>query len=490
MKRLFNIALISLLLSSCTLVDVLDKVPPYEADLEGAITNANKVELALTGVYSNLPAGAYDSRDIIAEGSFKAGMMRKPEWWKKGNAVWYYERYWPTLSSNGSTEWSYDYELIKNANFLLSAIDNINDFEGNRKEEIIGELHFLKALVYNRMMLRFTEHWDRNSKYGLIIRNDLPTINNVKKPRSSVEESYQMILDELEKAIDKSGDFTNSFKGSNLAAKALKAKVLFQMQEYNDCITLINQIISEATILKNESTNENGLAKSYSTLFTDYASTNEILFARGFGNSDASGLETRITSYSSGKWGPTQECLDLLENDPRYNDIIGDEVIVDYRYGVPGTEYKNFTIKKLVNASNDLPIIFIRMAELYLIKAEAIYRNGGSYTDAYAPIKIIRDRVSAPELPHSTQQEIEEAICNEWLLELSFENSHEYFALRRFGNDWLLKQNIQLTEALQKAIDQGADDEEQYRQRIKDRRISAIPSNETTGNPVDQNPGY
>ncbi len=476
-----HILLILMLFVSCTPDSILDKKPPYEADLDGAITNAKTAELALNGVYANLSANAYDSRDIIAEGSFKAGTMRKPEWWTRGNAVWYYERFWPVLSGSGNTEWEYNYALIKNANFLLSAINGINDFTGNRKEEIVGELHFLRALAYERLMLRFAEHWDLNSTYGLIIRNDLPSLDNVKKERSTVAESYQVILDDLEVAIAKCPEFSNFIQASKLAAKALKTRVLFQMEQYTDCITLADEVIGS----KNS-----GLAPNYATLFTDFSSTNELIFARAYGPSESSSLESRINTYNTGKWGPSGSYLNLVADDPRFDAIIGDEVVVDYRYGIEGQVYTNRTIKKLVNAANNLPLMYLRMAEMYLIKAEAIYRNGGDYAAAYAPIADLRARAGAPEVPHATQAEIEAAICNEWLIEMSFENGHEYFALRRFGIDYLLASNEQLAEAYQKAIDSGESDAEQYRVRMKNRRIVAIPTSETNVNPVEQNPGY
>ncbi|WP_321308853.1 RagB/SusD family nutrient uptake outer membrane protein [Marinifilum fragile] len=481
MKRYINILLISILLFSCSTDDFLEKLPPYEADLDGAITNAKTVELALIGVYANLSADAYDSRDIMVEGSFKAGTMRKPEWWTRGNAVWYYERYWPVLSSNGSTEWSYDYGLIKNANFLLSAIEGIDDFEGNRKEEIVGELHFLKALAYERLMLRFTQYWDVDSKLGLIIRNELPSIENVKKDRSTVAESYEMILEELEIAIDNCPDYSGCSQASKVAAKALKTRVLFQMERYADCISMADEVLTHA---------ENALAPDYSTIFSDWESTGEIIFGRVFGDTEASSLETRITSFSSGKWGPSSNYINLLGDDPRYNAIIGDTVVVDYRYGTAGTVYTNPTVKKLVNSSNNLPLMYLRTAEIYLLKAEAIYRSGGTYENAYVPIAAIRARAGANSVPHATQEEIETAICNEWLIEMSFENWHEYFALRRFGAEKLLERNDILREALDKAIAQGSDAEAQYRQRIENFRISSVPSSETNGNPVDQNPGY
>ncbi|MFV0506241.1 MAG: RagB/SusD family nutrient uptake outer membrane protein [Bacteroidales bacterium] len=478
MKKYVPILFVVFLLAGC-MENLLDKKPAYEADLDGAITNAKTAELALVGVYSNLPMAEYHTIYTTAPGSFKAGTMRRPEWWTRGNAIYYYERYWPTLQGSSDYDWDADYELIKNANFLMNALKGINDFEGNRKEEMVGELHFLRAFAYNRLMLRYAQYWDIDSKLGLIIRNELPNLDNVKKRRSTVVESYRAILEDLNIAIDKCPNYSSCGRASKVAAKAIKTRVYLQMGKYLECIKMAEEVLKHV---------DNGLASDYATVFSDYSDTNEILFARMNGTSDD--MTSRKNAYSSGKWGPSQNYINFLGNDPRFNAIIGDEVVVDYRYATDGVEYKNHTVKKLVNTSNDLPIIYLRMAEIYLLKAEAIYRSGGSSNDAYAPIATLRNRAGATPVSHATSEEIERAILNEWLIEMSFENWHEYFALQRFGVDKLLERNDILREALEEAAAAGSEAEEQYRMRIDNYRILPIPSGEINANSIVQNPGY
>lgn len=47
MKKYIFLALLTMGVSSCQLVDVLDQKPEFEADLDGAITTPAAVELAL-----------------------------------------------------------------------------------------------------------------------------------------------------------------------------------------------------------------------------------------------------------------------------------------------------------------------------------------------------------------------------------------------------------------------------------------------------------
>ena len=482
-------------MSACEMVDVLDKVPAYQADLDGAITDPKTVELALTGVYANMPGeSSFNALWIYVSGSFKAGLMEKPSWWTRGNAVYYYERYWPVLSGSTDYDWDSDYTLIKNANFLLEAIEDIEGFSGNRKNEIIGELHFLRAFAYERLLLRFGQYWNLDSELGVIVRNELPSLDNIIQQRSTVQQTYDLILEDLDIAIANCPAYTNLGYASDVAAKGYKARTLFLMGRYDECITLVDDIITNYPA--------NQLAQTYGAVFTPGADSKEILFGRAFGQSEISNAEYyRINAFASGKWGPSANFIQLLGDDPtddivdpavdpRYYDIIGDKIEVNYTYGVAGNVYENYTVKKLYASNNDLPLVFMRTAELYLMKAEAIYRKGGSYSDAYAPVAAIRNRAGATEVPHATEEEIAAAICNEWLIELSFENNLEYLAIRRFGVEKLLEVNSQLNTALNAAIASGPEAEAQYRQRIDDFRILPIPTSELNSNPVDQNPGY
>lgn len=495
MKKLIFIIFLALSFQSCEkMVDVLDKRPPYQADLEGAITNAKSAELALTGVYSFLPGSSgFTSYWVTVQGSFRAGAMAKPTFWTKGNAVYYYERNWPVLSGTMDYDWDADYGMIKNANFLLKALEGIDDFKDGRKQEMIGELHFLRGFAYQRLLMRYCEYWDINSPLGLIIRNELPVIGNLAKPRSTVKESYDAIIADLDIAIENCPDYSRCGYASNVAAKAFKTQLLFNMGKYTECIALANDIIQNYP--------DNALASSYGSIFTDGASCPEIIFGREYASSDLTSLESRVLDFNTGKWGPTTSYIKLLGDDPaddvlnpnvdpRYHSIIGPRITVPYNYGTPGQVYTNYTVKKLTNTANDLPLIFMRTAEIYLLKAEAIYRSGGSFADAYAPIAVLRNRAGAAEVPHATDEEIKNAICNEWQIEMSFENNQEYLALRRFGVDKLLERNDLLRTAFNQAIKNGSAAEAQYVKRMQDFRILPIPSSEINGNPVVQNPGY
>ena len=51
-----------------------------------------------------------------------------------------------------------------------------------------------------------------NSEYGVVMRNEAPSVSNALKARSSVADSYQYILDQLEIAIEKAPDWKKLHK--------------------------------------------------------------------------------------------------------------------------------------------------------------------------------------------------------------------------------------------------------------------------------------
>ena len=481
MKKILTIFWITISISACQLTDVLEQDPLYKLDLEGAITTPDMAELALTGVYSYLPGSSMDYVYATMSGSFMSGTLLRQDFITSGNAIYYSERYLPVLtySSFGDSEWDADYNIIKNVNYLLEALKGISDdqFEEGRKKEIIGECHFLTALAYFRLLRQFAEYWDMSSTYGVLIRDELPSVSNAVKARATVAESYEEIFAHLDIALAQAPEYTVSTQASKQAAQALKAVVLFYQGEYADAATAADEAITAT----------NPLESNYGDLFTNTENCKEVIFSRGFGTDDITSTTyyTEKAFGSSGLWGPTDTYMAIIEGDPR-KDIVTENKTVTYN----GEEYTVNTVRKLYRSGDIVPVIFLRTAELYLIKAESIARSGGSIADAWAPIRDLRSRAGSSELDvPATQEELLEEIYKEWLVEMSFENWHEWFAVQRF--DRLLDLNASLAEDYQEELEAGEANAETFLQQLEWKKIYDIPDGELEANSAcDPNPGY
>lgn len=481
MKKIYLLLIMIASLTNCQLVDVLDQDPMYKLDLEGAITTPEMAELALTGTYHYLPSTGMNYIYPVFSGSFMGGTMLRQDFITGSlNAIYFAERYLNILSysSFGSGEWNNDYNIIKNANFLLTALEGIseNDFATGRKSEMIGECHFLIAFAYYRLLRQFGEYWDPTSQYGLLIRNELPAVSNAVKTRANVADSYTEIFTHLNIALTQAPDYTVSTRCSKQAAKALKAEVLFLQGEYQAAAVAAEEAISTV----------NPLEGSYADVFAKAESSKEIIFSRGFGTDEASGVSYYLEqSCGAGLWGPTKSYLNLIAGDPRESVIVGKKDVT-WR----GTTYPDRdVVAKLYRGDGvAMPTLFMRTAELYLIKAEALARSGAPIADAWAPIEQLRIRAGSAELAQpATRDALMEEIFKEWLVEMAFENWHEWFAVQRF--DKLFEMNESLAEQLAKEEEEG--DPEAYLQRIEWRKIYNIPTDEISANAACvQNPGY
>ena len=83
---------------------------------------------------------------------------------------------------------------------------------------------------------------------------------------------------------------------------------------------------------------------------------------------------------------------------------------------------------------SDDNIVVLRLAEMYLIRAEANARLGADAATVRADINVVRNRAGLPDLPADvdTQQELLDAILLERRFEFAMEG-HRFFDLRRFG---------------------------------------------------------
>ena len=77
----------------------------------------------------------------------------------------------------------------------------------------------------------------------------------------------------------------------------------------------------------------------------------------------------------------------------------------------------------------------LRLAEMYLIKAEGLARSGAPLADAKAPLETVMSRAwGEPHTADATSnEELLDEIYTEIIKELCFENGSDWFASLRFG---------------------------------------------------------
>ena len=94
------------------------------------------------------------------------------------------------------------------------------------------------------------------------------------------------------------------------------------------------------------------------------------------------------------------------------------------------TRYHPFKYKQASGGTATEHSIVLRVAELYLIRAEA-RANEGNLIGAKEDLNQIRNRAGLPNTTAATQTEILSAIAKERQIELFAEHGHRFFDLKR-----------------------------------------------------------
>ncbi len=228
--------------TSCNLVDVTDIDPINQLAEDQAITTVNKAQAALTGTYSVMKTGLelvvyYPGSACLMGGTMDLGSSgRSTEAQFRNNEI---DPQNFTVDAM-YTKW---YAVISNANHIIEKAPMI-ETPNPRRDEIIGEAKFLRALAHFYLLRFYGQYFDLNSKYGVVIK-DKPIREAKSEPRSTVQQSYDFILADLDYAIGKGPAFTQTIYASRQAAKALKAKVLLYMKRFPEAATLAQQVITE-----------------------------------------------------------------------------------------------------------------------------------------------------------------------------------------------------------------------------------------------------
>jgi starch-binding outer membrane protein, SusD/RagB family len=435
------IVFITTFLSSCNNLDEIQPVYTLEADV--AITDKVSAQVALNGVYVQL-------RDDQGKSGFVKGVSVANSMmglsYSGGRTV-------NTLVSNNplinSKEieglYASSYTIIQEANLFMERVEKLpaGKLGGEAsKNNFLAEARFLRGLAHFYLLRNFGQFYNTTSTLGITLRLK-PAYSPVAIARNSVAESYSAIYADLDFAVANCNNTTMSYYANADAANAIKAKVLLYQGKYQEAATLSKTIITGTKRKFAEKYIDNYGKFNPATGKFDYGHNSQELFFGPYFNEE---IEANIGSFIS-----TNTAFSLYEIIARPNPQ--DPSTWDPRAGQEESSPfdPNPTTNPLVKGANfdfstgEFKItpathIHMRLAELYLIHAEAAARIGAD-VDAAAlqSLNAIRTR-SAVKLPAyvsgtdiKTKAELLEAIRKEKLLELYSENGEEFFDLIRYG---------------------------------------------------------
>jgi starch-binding outer membrane protein, SusD/RagB family len=404
-KRLFGCLATVALLAACD--SPLDTDPTASIDAETALTTPRGIELGVTGAYEALQAGSLYSRDFVVYPDLYADNLDFTGTFQTDRDVSL--RNVPASSGVVTGIWTAAYEGINRANNVLDAIPNVAALTPTEAAAYRGEALFIRALQYFILL-----QWFDGVPIITEPSRGVSEASNVE--RNTAAEVFAQIEADLEEAATLLPPGHVIGRATQSAANALLARVYLENGEYALARDKASAVITSGTY---------DLVDDYRSLFTT-KNTDESIFELQYSINNTNSLAFwYFTQSEGGRWGfaPSAELIDAYE--------AGDERLAA---SIATSGGDPFGIKFFRITNEDDNVIVLRLAEMYLIRAEANMRLGAPAATVRADIDVVRARAGLGPLPATvaSTEALTDAILQERRVELAMEG-HRFFDLRRLG---------------------------------------------------------
>lgn len=378
--KITYVFIIALFFNACE--SVLDLEPQQEISGEIALGTEENIKNVLNGAYYlNAERDIFGGRYQMA--SDLIGNSNQVQW--SGTFIeprQFFNKDIIVDNSFVNDFWRVSYRVIFSANAI---IDNIEVVLSEDKNKIEGEAKFLRALNYFELVRNFGKQYgDGDNNLNLAVplvlsSTEVKSGNQMFRARNSVQEVYDQVIADLTSAMTLLPT-TNGYFANRYSAQALLSRVYLQMRDYQNALINAHEVINSQQF---------NLETSYENAFNKQTNGSEDIFAIQLNTQSGEGSNSLITFYAN------------QANGGRDNDIVINDDFVEL-YNDPSDIRSSFfyfdsderlTSKYTAQFAN---IGLIRLAELYLIRAECNLRAASSLGDTpLNDINRIRQRSSA-----------------------------------------------------------------------------------------------
>jgi starch-binding outer membrane protein, SusD/RagB family len=375
------------------------------------ITDISSMQALVNGSFANLRGFTAYQNMIASTINHDVLIRRNPNW------IPYF--YWSNVGlSNIFTSNMYfeGYKTLNKLNTIANA--NVSEMYGSdaQKNGILGDMHFLRALVYFDMNNYFTLY--SSGKTVPLVLNVLGINDRVSVAKSS-DVQAQIELD-----IEMARNYFRSASGvSNYeAATALAARIYFYHKKYDLAYQRANEVIESSTY---------SLESDVSAPFTTGSGSSEVIFAIKYNASEgwSGAAQINFDNFQPDKdrgitsLNPESLVAQLRAADPD-----------DKRHSELYTEADGLVYANGKFPSNKTDYIYLRYSEILLTRAEAnIMKNNVVRSQDVADINTVKNRANANDvimgIPNVT--DALEALFNERSKELCFEHGDRFLNTRR-----------------------------------------------------------
>ncbi|MGE4334034.1 MAG: RagB/SusD family nutrient uptake outer membrane protein [Macellibacteroides sp.] len=395
MKKIKNIAIAlmasTVLLSGCS-EDYMETSPTDQVSETIVSGSLDNLYIALNGIHRSLVRQYLSSQSCGGEPSMNiyrdvlGDDLVHPS---TGNSWFLSDLRWVSHRNPNATSTKYPfyiyYQFILNANLILQNVDKVQLTDQKLHDGVKGEALCFRAWSHFNLVQLYAKRYDpagSNSQLGVPYRKEANTDGMA---RNTVEECYQFINEDLDEAIELLKNYTAKATThfSLKVAYGLKARVLLTMGNYPEAAKFADLSIKTAEADGNKLMNSTELMSGFATILTD---TDEAMWAA---NTQDDQTIYFYSFYAYMSWNFNASAIRAVPrciNSVLYNKISNTDIRKKWwdptgTAAVPATTYKKykyqnrkFTAKATSNSVGDYA--YMRLAEMYLIKAEALARSG------------------------------------------------------------------------------------------------------------------
>lgn len=326
-------------------------------------------------------------------------------------------------STNGAVDelWSNIYRTIYVANFILEKLPQVTGVKETTRKQVLAEARFIRGWAIF---------------IGVYTYGDIPKVTTIDQATNrtiartakadmlaSVLADYQAALTDLPKVASGSTDVTSNATYLNQTnAKAAMARFYLYQKDYATAEQMATDVINAGVysllpnysdIVTKDFTAESILEVGYN-LTDDPGTSNFSLNNLYVSRREVIPSNQVVVLLNSAEAGTRSATIGFNSQNQRGND-------------------NGWTVLKYGTASEDNNnIVFIRLAEMYLIRAEArAQQNKLTGADgAIADLNVLRTRAKAPAVSVTAQADVIRAVEQERVYELAFEGQRWYDLVR------------------------------------------------------------
>ena len=402
----FSIFLGLVLFTSCE--DFLD-VPPATGLSDDKLVDMPAMEALVYGAYGT-------SRSLVTQSTlYGTGMARDVLIRNRAE----YDQFYDHQLTESMTGWMFSqaYDVLGLLNTV--AVTDMSVMEGSDEEKnaIMGDMHFLRALVnfdLNNYFALPSTGYSIPLVFAPVGVDDRVSCNATSEVIKTIEEDIEMARSYFAEISGVAGYG---------AATALAARIYFYHKKYDLAYARASEVIESGSY---------ALEPDVASAFVPGSSSRENIFNFKYSAGDGQGTSPTGTIYTAYRASSAQGFYYLNPDSEAAQVVLSDTS--DNRYKAFYTEDGDITYIDGKYTTDQMDYIYIRVAEMYLIRAEAnITVNNSVSQQDVDDINKLRNRAN-PDTEVGSPPSATEALdmlFEDRIKELGFETADHYLNLRR-----------------------------------------------------------